>query len=102
MERNDAARGRAPLNVPFAEPATFERNYIRGAVCELRFPILLDVEVKPPTKLGKALRKHYPLYERGSSMNIRPGSGPVETESVHTFKSKSGAWTVTFKASSIA
>ena len=78
---------------------TFERSFIRSAVCELRFPILLEMESSPPpSQLGKRLRREYPLYERKDSVSLKPGSAPVETENIHCFMTKTREWTVAFKA----
>ena len=88
------------LNVPPVKPVPFRRNYIRQAVCELRFPTLLEMEAKPPTTLQGRLRKEYPLYQRIHSVNVGPGA--TETTDRHLFKSKDKAWTVAFNPSSIS
>lgn len=90
------------LSVPRQDPATFERNFIKTATCELRFPILLDLENRPPAKLASALRKEYPHYDKHANVNVRPGAGPVETENLYVFSARGGSWSVTFKSSSIA
>ena len=36
------------LCVPAVEPLEFERNFVRLAVCELRFPTLLELENASP------------------------------------------------------
>ena len=78
----------------------FERNFIKTAVCELRFPTLLEFETKPPTQLQKVLRKEYPLYEPVESVSMTPG--PVEKEIKYLFRSRKKDWLVSFKTYAIA
>jgi uncharacterized protein (TIGR04255 family) len=89
-----------PLNLPEVQEVEFERNFIKTAVCELRFPTLLEFETKPPVQLQKELRKEYPYYEPGQSVGVGPGV--VDRETRYLFKSRKKDWTVAFKASAIA
>lgn len=90
-----------PLAVPHAEPAHFSRNFIRQAVCEVRFPTLFALEAaRPPSSFSQALRKEYPLYEIGNDLNV--GIGGVAQAHVHFFKAKQARWTVTLRASAIS
>ena len=58
MTGDNDGSGRAALNVPASGPAHYERNFIRQAVCELRFPTLYELEApKPPASFALALRK---------------------------------------------
>jgi len=87
------------LTLPSAERTRFEKNFIKTAVCELRFPALLEFETRPPVELQRELRKDFPHYERQQQ--------PVpfnesETEVVHRLRSKKGDWLISFKPSSIA
>ena len=51
------------LNLP-GPIVEFERNFIKAAVCELRFPTLLEFrKTKPPVQLQRELQKEYPYYE---------------------------------------
>jgi len=87
------------LTLPDVERAQFEKNFIKTAVCELRFPALLEFENKPPVQLQKDLRKNFPHYERQQSVSL---NDPADKEVKHLFKSKKGEWTVSFKSSAIA
>lgn len=78
----------------------FERNFIKTAVCELRFPTLLEFETKPPVQLQKELRKDYPLYESQDSVSVGPGA--IGHEKRYLFKSRKREWTISFKASALA
>ena len=86
------------LTLPGAERTRFEKNFIKTAVCELRFPALLEFETRPPVELQKALRKEFPNYERQQSV----GLDATQKEVRHLLKSKKGDWLVSFKAWSIA
>jgi uncharacterized protein (TIGR04255 family) len=88
------------LSLPDVHPFEFERNFIKTAVCELRFPTLLEYETKPPTQLQKELRKEFPHYERAQVNLVGPGA--VENEIRYLFRSKKKDWVVSFKAFAVA
>ena len=96
---------RRVLTLPPAEHVDFEKNFVRTAVCEFRFPTLLEFEARPPDALQKALRKEYPHYERGEKITgITVGSRGAEQRTVgqHLLRSKDRKWTVIFHSSSLA
>lgn len=96
----EPAQTRAHLNVPAATPARYRQNFIRQAVCELRFPTLYALEgPKPPPSFALALRKEYPIQQLMESVNV--GMGPLSRANVHSFKSKQQKWTVTLNAASL-
>jgi len=88
------------LNLPDVPLVEFERNFIKAAVCELRFPTLLEFETKPPVQLQRELRRDYPHYEPEQSVSV--GAGAVGREIRYLFKSRKKDWTVSFRASAIA
>lgn len=88
------------LNVPKVESVARERNFIRSAVCELRFPTLLQLEREDPVELQKLLRSAFPHYEKRTALSV--GAGPVENQNEHLFRSRGKQWLVVFKSSSIA
>lgn len=90
-----------PLNLPDIEPVEFEKNFIKTAVCELRFPTLLKYEKEQPVQLQHELRKEYPLYDAQQSVNVSVGSRVVN-ENNYVFQSRKKDWTVSFKAYSIS
>ena len=94
------AESLTPLNLPDVQVVEFERNFIKTAVCELRFPTLLEYETKPPVQLQKELRKDYPYYEPEQSVRVGPET--VGREMRHLFKSRKKNWTVSFRASALA
>jgi uncharacterized protein (TIGR04255 family) len=89
----------APLSVPEAEPVTFQRNVVRIAVCELRFPTLLRAESKIPESFHQALRKEYPWLE--PPKRVRADANAGVTETVHVLRSRNKKWRVTFRPSAI-
>lgn len=97
--QEDTAPTKAFLTLPASERTHFENNFIKTAVCELRFPALLELETKPPVQLRNVLRKDFPHYERQQSVNL---SDPAEKEVRHLLTSKKGEWLVSIKSSSIA
>lgn len=89
-----------PLQVPSVRAAHFSRNFIRLAVCELRFPTLFELEAdRPPLGLAKALRKEYPTHDFIKNVNINPGG--LAQANAHAFRSKKARWTVTLRAAAI-
>jgi uncharacterized protein (TIGR04255 family) len=90
-----------PLNVPPAGATHFSKNFIRLAVCELRFPTLFELEAeRPPLGFAKAVRKEYPLHGLVRNVNVNPGS--VAQTNAHSFRSKKGKWTVTLRAAAVS
>jgi len=89
------------LSVPVAESAHFARNFIRLAVCELRFPTLFELveSERPPAAFSKALRKDYPTHDLIKDVNLNPGG--FAQASAHAFRSKKARWTVTLRAAAL-
>ena len=81
----------------------YKRNFIRHAVCEIRFPILLELgEQHPPSSCVKALRKDYPFIDHANEFSIGLGVAPNAIPNyAHIFRSSKGTWTVTLKQSSL-
>lgn len=83
------------------DPAHFARNFIRTAVCELRFPTLFEIErSEPPLALARALRKEYPMYELQDDLNVSVGR--VAKSRAHLFISKKSKWKVSLRSSAIS
>lgn len=88
------------LNVPSAARARYPRNFIRQAVCELRFPTIFEIEdARPPEAFWKILRQDFPDHEVLANVNVRPGS--VVTTNAHQFRSKRARWVVVLRPSAI-
>ena len=93
---------RRPLTVPTADPAHFATNFIRQAVCEIRFPTLFELEAeRPPVDFAHALRKEYPFHSLVKSVNVSQG-GVSQASNAHTFRSKNGRWTVSLRAAALS
>jgi uncharacterized protein (TIGR04255 family) len=88
------------LNLPDVRLVEYEKNFITQAVCELRFPALLEFETATPVQLQKQLRKDFPHYERQEGVSI--GLEIAKRETKHVFKSRKGDLLVSFKPSAIA
>lgn len=89
-----------PLTVPNVDSVRYERNFIKTAVCEIRFPTLLELETKRPTDFQKAIRKDYPHYEQQVYENT--GNEEQLRQIRHLFYSKNRTWIVTLKSSALA
>lgn len=90
-----------PLSVPIPVAVVFPENFLATAVCELRYPTLLEIETRSPTEIQKSLRKAYPNYERKRRV-IAVRQGKVESEAVHEFRTRSGSWVVSLRPSAFA
>jgi len=97
---NSSPVTKSGLTLPSAPRKDFRRNFIQVAVCELRFPIVLELESKPPARLHSQIRQSYPNYEVRTSLTIEPQS---ETrEPVYTFSSREKIWTIAIRPYAIA
>jgi uncharacterized protein (TIGR04255 family) len=88
------------LNLPDYEIKDYKRNLIKTAVCELKFPVILELEHKPPATFHSSIRKKYPHFERRTSINLQLGSDIKET--VYVFLSRNQDWTLSVRPSSIS
>ena len=88
------------LNLPNIGTAEYEKNFITQAVCELRFPALLEYETATPVQLQKQLRKDFPLYEAQQGLSV--GFEISKKEMKHVFRSKKGDSLVSFKPAAIS
>lgn len=89
------------LSVPEAPSIRFERNFIDVAVCELRFPTLLELESRPPVTLQSQLRKRYPFYEKQEQLDKRNLEG-VAGRYRYVFRSRKGDWTIGVHAGAVS
>lgn len=98
---NDPPPSAKPLNVAAAESAHFTKNFIRLAVCELRFPTLFELveSDRPPLAFSKALRKDYPTHDLLKDVNVNPGG--LAQATAHAFRSRKARWTVTLRAAAL-
>lgn len=84
------------LNPPEVPAVRYARNFIKTAVCELRFPALLELEAKAPHAFQKMIRKAYPTYE---PQIVEMGSGDdALRENRYLFRSSDKHWTVSVKS----
>ena len=92
------------LAVPQVAHEHFARNFVKTAVCELRFPVLYELEAaQPPLAFARALRKEYPSHELREAVQISLGSRSSRGAAhVHVFQSKQGRWSVTLRSSSLS
>ncbi len=89
------------LSVPDAGRAHYGRNFIRLAVCELRFPTLFELEEeRPPLAFAKAVRKEYPTHDLLANVNVNAGG--LAHANAHSFRSKKGRWSVTLRAAALS
>lgn len=81
----------------------YKRNFLKQAVCELRFPTLMELgDPKPPVALVAALRKEYPHLELANEVTIGIGGGIPGSNNTHLFRSAKLTWTVSLKQSAIS
>jgi uncharacterized protein (TIGR04255 family) len=89
------------LSVPAVNPITYSRNFIRQAVCELRFPTLLALEQgEPPIDFQKVLRRAYPHFERKAQLVIEGTEAKPRYR--YLFKSRDQHWFASLTSSTIS
>jgi len=88
------------LNVPAVRPARYARSFTKLAICELRFPTMLEYEERAPTAFSKAVRHKYPIYERLTHVQLE--SSDVTPHTGHAFHSRNRRWTATVRASALS
>ncbi len=73
----------------------YKRNFLHQAVCELRFPTLMELgEPRPPATLVKTLRKEYPYLELGNEVSLGIGGNSSNNTHTHIFRSVKNTWSV--------
>lgn len=91
------------VNAPSDNLDRYKRNYLRQAVCEFRFPTLMEIgETRPPAAFVTALRKEYPTLELANELTLGIGGGSNGSNHSHIFRSSKLTWTVSLKQSSVA
>ncbi|QBC30771.1 TIGR04255 family protein [Pandoraea sp. XY-2] len=81
----------------------YERTFLRQAVCEFRFPTLLELGgTRPPATFVAALRKEYPHLELTQELALGHGSEQTVTVNKHVFRSEKLNWTVSLKESAFS
>lgn len=81
----------------------YKRNFLRQAVCEFRFPTLLELgRPKPPESFAKALRKEYPFLDLVQEMQLGIGGDPAGSVNKHVFRSEKRKWTVSIKENALS
>jgi len=88
------------LNPPPVEPVRYQTNFINTAVCELKFPTLLQLETTPPRAFQGKIRRDYPYYEPQIVEQI--AGEEITRENRYLFRSKDRHWTVSVKSSSVS
>lgn len=81
----------------------FKRNFLKQAVCELRFPTLMELgEQRPPSSFVKALRKDYPHLELNNEVTLGLGTGNAGSSNIHIFRSAKLNWSVSLKQNALS
>jgi len=95
------AESKKYLNLPDVEPVQYERNFIDTVVCELKFPIILDWESKPPVSIQRELRRDYPFHKKIYLIEAVTQQEESEKRLSLNLQSKNKKWTVAIRSDSI-
>ena len=80
----------------------YKLNFLKQAVCELRFPTLMELgDSRPPAAMVAALRKEYPHLELANQVTIGVGAA-TGSSNAHIFRSSKLNWTVSLNQSSLS
>lgn len=81
----------------------YKHNFLRQAVCEFRFPTLMELgDPRPPPSFVTALRKEYPTLELASELTLGIGGGSNGSNNSHIFRSTKLNWIVSLKQSAFS
>ena len=92
---------RQVLSLPAVDPAHYDKNFIRLAVCELRFPTLLELETTAPRIFTRALRSEFPTYEKRTALSATQ-ENTIVGATQHTYLSKKSRWTVSVRSTALS
>ncbi len=91
------------VTIPSKNVDQYKRNFLRQAVCELRFPTLMELgDPRPPSSLVKALRKEYPHLELANEVSLGIGANSSNNTHTHIFRSAKLTWSVSLKQSALS
>lgn len=91
----------APLAVEQIEHQHFGTNFIRTAVCELRFPTLHEIDNdKPPLRFAHVLRKEYPAHAVASGVNLTAAA--LARNKTHVFTSRNALWSINLSTQALS
>jgi uncharacterized protein (TIGR04255 family) len=80
----------------------YKRNFLKQAVCEFRFPTLMELgEQRPPSSFVKALRKSYPHLELNNEVVLGLGAGNAGSSNAHIFRSVKLNWSVSLRQNAL-
>lgn len=81
----------------------YKRHFLKQAVCELRFPTLMELgEQRPPSSFVKALRKEYPILEMNNEFTVGIGPGNSSSSNIHILRSTKGGWSISLKENALS
>jgi len=84
------------------QAAEYKQSFLRQAVCEFRFPTLMELGGKhPPAVFVAALRRDYPHLEIGDEVALDL-AGESGCNNTHIFRSTELSWTVSLKLNSFS
>lgn len=89
------------IQFPPSNSAHFERNFIKTALCEVRFPTLIELEDSVPKNFVNALRKDYPISEVRKNVNFGI-DGASKPETIFIYTSRKKDWSVALRSNAIS
>lgn len=80
----------------------FPRNNLAQVVCELRFPVILDLMESLPHGFQKDLRNSFPHYNRNWVLEFEPGAVDATREPRYEFLTRDKQWKVSLRPTAIS
>lgn len=87
---------------PIKLEEVFPNNALSQVVCELRFPIVIDLIESQPLSFQKEVRRIFPHYNRNWVLEFEPGAVDATREPLYEFESRDQAWKVSLKPTAIS
>lgn len=92
--------------IPASPRVIYQRNPLEMALCQVRVPPLLRIDVEPPAAFQEAIRAEYPGFAQKSTIAlgsdipeevkalVERATGTMPTGTAYDFTSEDGNWTV--------
>jgi len=87
---------------PASLEEVFPSNALSQVVCELRFPIVIDLIESLPLEFQKTVRPLFPHYNRNWVLEFEPGAVDATREPRYEFWSRDQTWKVSLKPTAIS
>ncbi|MCX7587115.1 TIGR04255 family protein [Phenylobacterium sp. 58.2.17] len=76
MLRDGVRKFEVMMTFPTTSREVYSQNFIKEAICQVRFPRLLEIESQVPVRFQKLLFEEFPYLDAREQFGVMIGSGP--------------------------